>query len=343
MAADGSGPEAAARQARYRAFEAELKPGDWLLTAHHQDDQAETFLLNALRGSGVRGLAAMPPRRSCGAGLLLRPLLSESRDDLAAYAHRHALEWIDDPANEDQSFDRNLLRHRVLPLLRERWPSAAATLAQSAELARRDSDLLDEVAAQDSGATELSKRLDRQVFDALSVPRQRNLVRYVLRRLGLPPAPATALQSVTDELLPAPPDAEPVVRWRGAEIRRYRDQIYLMTTLPSLANLPSGRLAVDAPLELGNELGRLRLEPAARGIDPALASNGFEVRFRQGGERLRIDERGGSRKLKTLLQEAAIVPWMRSRIPLLMLGDRLVAVGDLWTSVDALATERIRR
>ena len=339
VTADGSGPEASARSARYRVFAAELNSGDWLLTAHHQDDQAETFLLNALRGSGVRGLAGMPASRSCGAGLLLRPLLAESRSDLAAYAHRHKLQWIDDPANEDEGFDRNLLRHRVLPPLRERWAHATAKLARSADLARRDSALLDEVAAQDSGGSEPAERMDRRIFDRLSPPRQRNLLRYALRRLGLPPAPATALQRVTDELLPAPQDAEPIVSWPGAEVRRYRDRIYLMATLPNPDALPSGRLTVDTALELGNGLGCLRLQRDANGIDPALASRGFEVRFRQGGERLRVDERGGSRKLKTLLQEAAIVPWMRSRVPLLVQGDRLVAVGDLWTSFDALVPD----
>ena len=336
VTADGSGLEAAARTARYRAFAAELAPGDWLLTAHHQDDQAETFLLNALRGSGVRGLAAVPESRPCGSGRLLRPLLGESRADLLAYALEHELRWIDDPANEDQSFDRNWLRHQVFPPLRERWVQAAAKLARSAELARSDSDLLDEVAAQDTGNVERLERIDRRIIDPLSTPRQRNLLRYLLRQLGLPPAPHTALQRVTDELLPAPQDAEPKVSWRGAEIRRYRDHLYLMEALPRVDTLPSGRLSAEMPFALGSGLGSLRLERATDGIDPELASRGFAVRFRQGGERLRVDERGGSRKLKALLQEAAIVPWMRSRVPLLTQGDRLIAVGDLWICFDVL-------
>ena len=337
VAADGSGPEAAARNARYRAFEAELEPRDWLLMAHHQDDQAETFVLNALRGSGIRGLAAMPATRRCGSGRLLRPLLGESRADLAAYAERHNLRWVDDPANDDGRFDRNLIRHSVMPPLAERWPRAAEKLAKSADLARRDSELLDAVAAEDSGHPPSLTRLDRQAFDRLSPARQRNLLRYALRELGLPPAPAPALHRVVDELLPAPQDAEPVVRWPGGEVRRYRDGIYLLAPLPTLDESASLRLTADRPLALGEGLGSLRLERGEHGIDPVLVSRGFTVAFRRGGERLRVDEHGGSRRLKTLLQDAAIVPWMRPRLPLLLQCDRLVAVADLWTSFNALA------
>lgn len=334
----GDGPEAAAREARYRAFEALLTPADWLLTAHHREDQAETFLLNALRGSGPRGLAAMPAVRPCGAGLLLRPLLPVGRAELAAYARQAGLEWLDDPANADLGLDRNLLRHRVLPVLAERWPPAAEKLAQSATLSRSASGLLDELAAQDLERAGAAHRLSADALGALPAERRYNLLRFALRRLGLPAAPATALRRIVEELLPARPDAEPLVQWRGGEARRYRNGVYL---LPSMADVeaPQDELCIGRALDLGAGLGRLRLEPGKPGIDPALAAAGFSVRFRRGGEQLKPRSGGRTRTLKGLMQEAGIVPWMRARIPLLLQGERLVAAGDLWTDCGAQVDE----
>ncbi len=130
--APGESPEAAARRARYAALAAELSPDSALLTAHHRDDQAETLLLQLLRGAGPHGLAAMPAVSRLGQGWLLRPLLNVDRAELLAYARAHDLQWIEDASNQDTGFDRNYLRHRVLPLLRERWPAMNRTLARSA-------------------------------------------------------------------------------------------------------------------------------------------------------------------------------------------------------------------
>ncbi len=144
-----AGPEAAARAARHTAFHAHLHEGEWLALGHHRDDQAETFLLRALRGSGPDGLAAMRPWRRFGAGTLWRPLLGIGRDALLAYARAHGLAWIDDPSNDDDAFDRNFLRNGVMPLLRKRWPQADAVFARSAALCESahallaDNDLAD--------------------------------------------------------------------------------------------------------------------------------------------------------------------------------------------------------
>ncbi|WP_147674782.1 tRNA lysidine(34) synthetase TilS, partial [Vulcaniibacterium tengchongense] len=140
----GSGLEAAAREARHAAFAAELAAGEVLVLAHHRADQAETFLLRALRASGPDGLAAMRPWRRYGAGWLWRPLLGCGRDALLAHARAHGLGWIDDPGNADPAFDRNFLRARVLPLLRERWPHADAALARAAALCGEAQALLED-------------------------------------------------------------------------------------------------------------------------------------------------------------------------------------------------------
>ena len=140
----GQGLEAAARDARHGAFKAHLHEGEWLALAHHQDDQAETFLLRALRGAGVDGLGAMQALRSFGNGTLWRPLLQVPRSALETYASQHGLHWIEDPSNDSADFDRNFLRLQVLPLLRQRWPHASAAMARSAGLTAQAAELLHE-------------------------------------------------------------------------------------------------------------------------------------------------------------------------------------------------------
>ncbi len=326
----GGGLEAAARSARYAYFEAQTAPGDWLLSAHHEDDQAETLLLNLLRGSGVLGLAGIAVTRSCGAGTLVRPLLDVSRAAIEAYARRRGLDWVEDPSNRDTRFDRNFLRTEVLPRLQTRWPAAARTLRRSAELASEASELLDELAAHDLARTGRPHRLATADLAALIPARQRNLLRFAARSLGLPAPPAAQLKEILTTLLAAREDARPLVTWPGAEVRRYREHIYLLPAAQPAE--PIGAALTPATIvALGPGAGRLRLEATADvGIDPAVAEGGLTVAFREGGERLRLQRGGPSKRLKTLLQDAGVVPWMRSRIPLLMADDCLVAVGDLW-------------
>ena len=146
----GASLEAAAREARYAALAGELAPDERLLTAHHRDDQLETVLIQLLRGAGVAGLAAMPARARLGPGWQLRPLLDVDRAELRDFADRHGLTWCEDPMNEALRFDRGWLRARVLPAIRERWPSAATTVARSASHLAEASRLLDGLAAADA-------------------------------------------------------------------------------------------------------------------------------------------------------------------------------------------------
>ena len=332
----GSGLEAAARSARYAAFESFLGPGDWLLSAHHRDDQAETLLLNLLRGSGALGLAAMPPVRPLGQGSLIRPLLDITRDQIQTYASEQGLEWSDDPSNADRRFDRNYLRHEVLPRLASRWPGAAKALARSAEVAADTQALLDTMAAEDLqrvGATSAA-RLPLSGMLQLEARRQANLLRYACRQADLPLPPGSRLREVLVTLLHSAEDAQPVVTWPGAVVRRFRDTVFLLPEETSVATLPDGMLRPGAPVSLGPGNGALALvEASGPGIAADIAAAGLRVRRRVGGERLKPEPGGATRRLKSLYQEAGILPWMRNRIPLLEADGRLVAVGDLW--VDA--------
>jgi tRNA(Ile)-lysidine synthase len=334
----GSGLEAAAREARYAALARFVQDGDWLLSAHHQDDQAETLLLNLLRGSGPLGVAAMPALRRFGRGWLARPLLEVTRGELEDYAKQQAVDCCEDPSNDDLRFDRNFLRREVLPSLAKRFGDATGRLARSAALARDAAELLDQLADLDLlPLLDASGRLAIAGLKELSPARQRNALRRLARRKGIAVPGAVHLEQILEALLEAREDAEPAVSWPGGEARRFRDRLYLMQPLPR-SELAEHYWVRAEPLLLGPGLGRLEFEnKGGEGLDVELANRGLTVRARRGGEEIKLESHGPTRKLKKLLNERAIVPWMRGRLPLIYSGDRLVAVADLWIAADAVA------
>jgi tRNA(Ile)-lysidine synthase len=332
----GKGPEAAAREARYAALLSEMAAGDWLLSAHHCDDQAETLLLNLIRGSGPAGIRGIGELCRFGPGWLVRPLLNVEQASLRHYAEAHDLSWVDDPSNRDRRFDRNYLRHDVIPALSARWPDITARLNRSARHAGEAAELLQELAAIDLES--LGGRAGRLPIDglvSLSPARRRNVLRYALRRLGLPTPGERQINRILDEVIPARKDAQPLVSWSGAEVRRYRGALYL---LPEVSNDPPCSMPVSgSPLPLGAGLGTLTFEPGAKsGLSQRLFERGLRLAFRSGGEEIKPFGHRHTRKLKKLLQDEGIVPWMRERLPLLYAGGELVAVGDLWMAAAAV-------
>jgi tRNA(Ile)-lysidine synthase len=332
----GKGPEASARDARYSALHAELRTGDWLLSAHHREDQAETLLLNLIRGSGPAGVAGIGSLRRFGPGWLVRPLLNVDRAALQQYALDENLLWVDDPSNANRRFDRNFLRHEVLPRLKSRWPDIATRLQRSAGHAGEASQLLVELAEIDiktfGGNT---ARLPIDALSALSAARQRNVIRYAIRDRGFSTPTALQLERIMKEVIEARVDAQPLVSWPGASVRRYRNGLYLLPQ--NLADQVESRELEGIELELGPGLGVLRFESGADvGLSKALLDGGLTIKPRVGGERFSPYGQTHTRELKKLLQEAGVVPWMRDRLPLVYSGDRLLAVGDLWLAADAV-------
>lgn len=332
----GKGPEGSARDARYAALHAQLRRGDWLLSAHHREDQAETLLLNLIRGSGPAGVAGIGGLRRFGPGWLVRPLLDVDRADIQQYAIEQKLAWVEDPSNSDRRFDRNFLRHDVLPILESRWPNVAARLQRSAGHAGAASQLLIELAEIDiealGGGT---ARLPIDALSALSVARQRNVIRYAIGDLGLSTPTALQLERIIKEVVPARVDAQPLVTWPGASVRRYRNGLYLLPQY--LADEVGSSEVAGRELDLGAGLGVLRFESGAEvGLSEALVDGGLSIKPRIGGERFSPYGQSHTRELKKLLQEEGIVPWMRDRLPLVYSGDRLLAVGDLWLARDAV-------
>jgi tRNA(Ile)-lysidine synthase len=335
-AASGEGLEAAARRARYRALAGSLRPGELLLTAHHQGDQAETVLIHLLRGSGVAGLRGIPRVSVVEDCRVLRPLLGLSRAELLVYARAAGLEWIEDPANDDRRMDRNFLRHEILPLLAGRWPDAGATIARSARHCAEAAELTDALAVLDLGRVRRKGRLSVPGLKALGEARQRNAIRVLCRQATGSVPPEARLREGLAQLLNAASDRNPLLKWRGGELRRYRSALYLLPSGAD-ASAPSQPLSLPvrpgATLDLSPGLGRLRLVRArGQGIAPARLGPALAVRFRAGGEQLRPDGSAHTRDLKKLLQERGVVPWMRERIPLLYADDTLVAVAGFWVA-----------
>jgi tRNA(Ile)-lysidine synthase len=332
-ATPGESVEAAARSARYAVLARHLLPEEWLLTAHHEDDQLETVLIQLLRGAGVAGLAGMPASAPLGAGRHGRPLLGVDRAAIAAYAARHAL---------DPRFDRGWLRSEILPRLRSRWPAAAATVSRSAVHFAQAERLLAEVAIADATAVADGHRLSVAGLRRLSRDRQANLLRGWLRERGLRPPPAARLAAVLDELLPARADAQPLVRWPDGEIRRYRGRLSAMQPLHAVSRDAALSPDTDGGVSLGIGGGRFRLVRSDAGRILATLPGPLEVRFRRGGESLRPSAGRPRKRLKDLCQEAGIVPWMRGRLPLVHAGGRLVAVADLWVEAEFQAPRGAR-
>ena len=232
----GESLEALAREGRYALLRELAGPGDLVLTAQHRDDQAETLLLALLRGSGVKGLAAMPMVAPLGGARLLRPLLECSRAQLLAWAQARKLRWLEDPSNADPAFDRNFLRARVLPVLAERWPACATSLARTAAHCADAQGLIEGLAAAELAHLGGSRpgTLSLRRLAALEPALLAAVLRHWIAGLGLPPPDSRHLGRIRDELLTARPDRQPLVAWPGAEARRYRDDLYVMAPLPAV-------------------------------------------------------------------------------------------------------------
>jgi tRNA(Ile)-lysidine synthase len=330
----GLGLEAAAREARYASFEEVLGENEILAFAHHQDDQTETVLLKLLRGAGPEGLGAMRELRRLGKAWAWRPILGIRRDDLQRYSEQAGLAWLDDPSNDDAQIDRNYLRRDVLPSLRERWPRADASISQSAKWIRAASDFIESESMralahlQGLNPATLDFRRWLDLPDALRDP----VLRRWLRSLNLAEPNHHQVGEIERQLTAVAEDSLPCVRWPGAELRRYRDCIHAMSPL----QLPDTTWQQDwngQELPLPASLGSLTLEDDLNHCPALPDGERLRVRFRRGGERLRLHPNGYHRDLRDLYQEAGIPPWQRGRIPMVLdHKDELLAIGDLWTS-----------
>ena len=335
---DPAGIEAAARRARQRVF-AGLDT-DFLLTAHQQDDQAETLLLQLLRGAGPKGLAAMAEMQSRPGwrAAQLRPLLNVARADLLRAAQAQGLAWVDDESNLDTRYRRNALRQQVMPLLARHFPGTGRTLARAAALQADAAGLLDDLARQDAREAIAGDRLDCAALAHLSIPRARNLLRHFIEQHGQTLPSLRRLDEALHQLRDAHADARVRVNLGQMDVWRYRGGAYLVPVPPPGAGTVrwQGEAAVRVPAAgVSVRMDRVNGAGLRRSV---LEACEVTLGVRSGGERLRLHEGGPRRSLKNLLQEHAIPPWQRERLPLMWCDGRLVWVAGIGFEADLCAS-----
>jgi len=323
--------EAAARTARYQGFAQVLKVGECLLTAHHATDQAETLLLQLLRGAGLKGLSAMPIRRVLGAGWQLRPLLATPKRELLRFGVAAGVSAVPDPMNQDRRFDRAYLRAAVWPLIEGRWPGATSALARAARHMADAQQLLDEAAALALRQLADGDGLSVTGLRLLPERQQLNALRYWLAEAGLTSPSTARLTEALRQIMQADDDHLPAVVWDGQALRRYRDRVLVTPAVPCRLGEPrEWAVGVGSTLELESGLGRLRWIVQVGALDAARLPPSVMVRRRRGGESLKPRSFGKTHSVQHLCQSHGVLPWMRDALPFIYAGDALLAVGDLW-------------
>ena len=336
-----TGIEAAAREARYQAIHSLLSDDEILVTAQHQDDQCETFFLALKRGSGPAGLSAMPERMAFFDHQQVRPLLNITRAEIEHYAESNSLSWIEDDSNQDDRFDRNFLRLRVLPEISRRWPQFPQMVSRSAELCAEQEALLDELLTPVlEGMIKPDGAINISALAQVSVLQRRALLRRWFRYHQVMMPSRSQLDKIWLDVALSKPDAEPQFQLGSNQIRRYRENLYL---LPSMQNIGSINLSWDGcePLELPDNLGQLIISHD-KGVAIVSPENNqcVSIRFTApGADIIRIVGREHSRTLKKLWQELSVPPWQRQRIPLVYYGQTLIAAIGFFVTAEGSPKE----
>jgi tRNA(Ile)-lysidine synthase len=337
----GESLEAAARRVRHAVFRRQA--GDAVLLAHQLDDQAETVMLQLLRGAGVDGLAAMPRMRAAAWGrpALVRPLLEIPRDRIRAFAEGKKLEWVADESNVSLNFDRNYLRLQLMPRLALRFRGYRETLSRTAVNMGEAAEVMEEVARQDAGDALERGALSLDTLRRLSPARARNVLRWFIVQHGLRVPSRQRLLTSLSQFLDARGDRHPRLELESGALQRHAGQVRFVPACPPV---PEGwRLTWQGEgcLTLPYQLGRVCFEHVrGSGLRRALLERGATLRLRTGGERMRLSAHRPVRALKDLLREAGVASWQRQRLPLLFCGDSLCWVPGIgWDCRFAAAPE----
>lgn len=324
--------EQEARDKRYQALTKHLAQGDSLLTGQHLADQSETFLLALKRGSGPKGLASMPARAEFASGSILRPLLDVSREAIQSYAREHELCWIEDESNQDVKFDRNFLRHQVMPVLKQRWPGIESAISRSAGLCAEQELLLEELLGD--RLTQLVSADGSLLIDGLLAQSERarnQLLRLWLARKGSLMPSQKQLALIWQEVALAREDANPKLVLASGEVRRFQGRLYLVEKSQDLSYWQS-RLPLEQTVVLPDGLGELLLTSrgANRQLRMPLPGEQWQVGFAPEGLTAHPEGRAGSRNLKKLFQEYGVPSWLRRRTPILLADGQVAAVAGLF-------------
>ncbi|NNE64848.1 MAG: tRNA lysidine(34) synthetase TilS [Gammaproteobacteria bacterium] len=307
--------ESIARNARYIEFERGLIDSDLLLTAHHADDQVETFFLNLFRGSGSAGLRGIARQRKLSNNEILRPLLEVPRSTLSDYADRHSIEWFEDPSNQSNRFDRNYLRHHVIPGIKQRWPGMLKSIRRVCQIQSETQQILNEVAESDYRLCQPGPmRLDKNVLINLTTARQKNLILYWLRKNQLKSLPVGRLESLVTQLQ-AQHQKNPRIQSDGYEIRIYNDQLFIVKPLEVMHAEDSYSFDDKDELVLPALKARLSRKEIFQHMGIPDTNQKIHIGFRS-KNKPRASEK---HRLKRLFQKHRIPPWMRDRTPLVFI------------------------
>lgn len=321
----GRGLEAEARERRYAAIHTLLKDGEAVLTAHHADDQAETLLLNLMRGSGVDGLSAMPEQKAFGNNLLLRPLLKFHRQALVSYLQQHDIKWLEDPSNHTADQDRNFIRNKALPLFESQFPGTVKRLLLTQQAMAETRTLLKPLAERYLQAELLHPQVLHTTQELLSSPALFKLVvRYWLQQSGAPGLPGRQLNDLYCQLQLVTSEHQTSVRWADVFIRYYQNCLWLQSG-PDPGECGDLQWAPGTDhMLLGGGLGKLLFVSEQSFKLPGIITT--TSRSSQPGLSLLRGDHHQS--LKNLFQSASIPVWLRNCIPLTLVDNQLAAIGD---------------
>lgn len=320
--------EEAARDARYHAFKTKISH-HYLATAHHADDQTETFLLQLLRGAGTKGLSGMATLSSIGKGWLWRPFLSLERASLIAYAKTHQLEWIEDESNMQLNFDRNYLRHKVIPALKNRWPHLTRSVCQSATHCAETETLVEKLAETDYQQIEENGKLNLEKLAVLPKVRRHSVLRFWLKEQGFPTPGRVHLAQFEQQFMQGRQDANPKLVWASVQLRRYQNFLYALPKNYPESPIESLTWDLREPLLLPHQIGVLIAKKVPeQGISCALLGENphIEIRFRKGGETIQSTGKLHHHRLKKQWQTWKIPPFERNRTPLLYIQGELAQI-----------------
>ncbi len=336
----GKSPEETAREARYHALKKLLAKNEVLLVAQHREDQLETVLLQLFRGAGIQGLSAMAEISVFGKGKLLRPLLDCSQQSLKNYALKQQLNWVEDPSNQCNDFERNFLRNKIVPLLKTHWQALDKTVARSAKHCANAQQLLTKL-----GSTLLIEIINRDnslsIKGLLSLQSQQQalVIRQWFAHLQLKMPSMVFIEQVFKQMIAANKSANPILKHGDYYLRRYQDKLYCLIEENNVIHCQPW-LQINQRLQLSPSSYLQRI-PATTGIpEPLWEIAKVTIRYRTGGEKIALVNRKGHHRLKKLFQEAKIPPWEREQIPLIYFDDKLIAVADLWISSELISDNK---
>lgn len=329
------GPEQSARDARYGVFEQILEPDDVLLLGHHLQDQVETFFLRLARGTGPSGLRAMAAQRPWRGARIIRPFLALSKSALIDYLEQRELPWIEDESNRSEQYDRNFLRHSVMPALRQRWPHFEQQITRAIDhLSEQDAVLLEYVEADlrqlEPRRERVGCSIDLSGLLSFSNLRRNQLIRHWLQKLDFPMPSAKQLDQL-EQFYTAKADAQPLLSFGQCEFRRFRSRLYCLAQNWQHSML-SERLALSRCLSEQRPPGSLELFPADAACsfvsEPGDLVSCFA--WQDSIKRAHPSTRAHSQSIKKLMQEYAVEPWLRALWPIIVRDEQLVAVPGLW-------------